>query len=122
MAIYSTCIIDKKKLCLLFVLWHSSIFLQYPKLETNSHSMLLHKSPDRQPSAYGQRITHCVTSVARYFCLFFQLCYAVLSPESQREYCYTSDLFIDRLVYIIFFLVLVFVLAFSKIAESLVIA
>ena len=46
----------------------------------------------------------------------------LFSSESQREFFYTTDLFIDRSRFVYIKLILVFVLAFFKIAESFVIA
>ena len=97
------------------MLRHFNIFLQYPKLETNSHSMLLHKSPDRQRSACGQRIASPVSHLIFVnFSSFVMLYY--------RQNFYTTDLFIALSRFVNIKLVLVFMFAFSKIAESLVIA
>ena len=87
---------------LLIVLCTSQIFRQYPKLKTNSYFKLL------QNRLIISRL-HAVSAVriyvaidARYFCFFFHHCFAIISSESQREYFYTPDLFIEysRFVYI----------------------
>ena len=97
MAIYLTCTCTIDNRFLMNVQIDLQIFRLYQKLKTNSRIILLHKSPHRQPPACGQRITHL-----RYFCFLFHLSYAILSPESQREYFYTTDLFMkcSRFVYI----------------------
>ena len=84
------------------VLCSPQIFRQYPKLETNSNFRLLQNRLiiRRQHAVSASRIY--VTTDARYFCFFVHLCCAILSSESQREYFYTTDLFIiySRFVYI----------------------
>ena len=88
--------------CLLIVLCTSQIFRQYPKFETNSYFELLQNCPiiSRLHAVSALRIH--VTIDACYFCFLFDPCYAILSSESQREYFYTPDLFIEysRFVYI----------------------
>ena len=103
MVIYSTCTIDIFIIYLCFRLRKISVSNQNSKqIPTFScYTNRLIVSRMHAVSALRIYMYMYVSSDTRYFC-FFHLCYAILSSESQREYFYTIDLFIEcsRSVYI----------------------
>ena len=76
-------------------LCNSQIFRQYPKLETNSYFKLLQNRHIINHLHAVSALRFYVTIYARYLYFLFRLCFAIISSESQREYFYTTDLFIE---------------------------